>query len=268
MAKYLDSNGLSYLWGKIKAALSGKQDALVSGTNIKTINNQSLLGSGNITISGGGGGGLPEVDPVVQRNTGYMASLSFTDSNIMFTDFGGGADARYFTLGAMQDVNDADAVHVSAAAYSSDYTDSASIELMSDGTVNINGTGDLNVAAEAVAVGATDVTVAATGSLAIEAPDYTVGSPELLREALGIQTGTFSMTPAANGITSETFTFAKPYAAMPIVFADVASGVDVTLRDRRYGATATETQITIYCYNGGSNTTSRRVNWLAIGEYA
>ena len=33
-----------------------KQDTLVSGTNIKTINNQSLLGSGNITISGGGGG--------------------------------------------------------------------------------------------------------------------------------------------------------------------------------------------------------------------
>lgn len=32
-----------------------KQDALVSGTNIKTINNQSILGSGNITISGGGG---------------------------------------------------------------------------------------------------------------------------------------------------------------------------------------------------------------------
>ena len=31
------------------------QDTLVSGTNIKTINNQSLLGNGNITISGGGG---------------------------------------------------------------------------------------------------------------------------------------------------------------------------------------------------------------------
>ena len=31
----------------------GKQDALVSGTNIKTINGNSLLGSGNITISGG-----------------------------------------------------------------------------------------------------------------------------------------------------------------------------------------------------------------------
>ena len=34
-----------------------KQDLLISGTNIKTINHQSLLGSGNITIEGGGGGG-------------------------------------------------------------------------------------------------------------------------------------------------------------------------------------------------------------------
>ena len=31
--------------------ISGKQDKLISGTNIKTINNQSLLGSGNIKIS-------------------------------------------------------------------------------------------------------------------------------------------------------------------------------------------------------------------------
>ena len=37
-----------------KAELAGKQDTLVSGTNIKTINNQSLLGSGNIQIEGGG----------------------------------------------------------------------------------------------------------------------------------------------------------------------------------------------------------------------
>ena len=33
--------------------LADKQDKLVSGTNIKTINSQSLLGSGNIAISGG-----------------------------------------------------------------------------------------------------------------------------------------------------------------------------------------------------------------------
>ena len=38
----------------ITAAVSGKQDTLVSGTNIKTINNESILGSGNIDIQGGG----------------------------------------------------------------------------------------------------------------------------------------------------------------------------------------------------------------------
>lgn len=35
--------------------ISGKQDKLVSGTNIKTINGTSILGSGNIVISSGGG---------------------------------------------------------------------------------------------------------------------------------------------------------------------------------------------------------------------
>lgn len=37
--------------------ISSKQDTLVSGTNIKTINGTSVLGAGNIVISGGGGGG-------------------------------------------------------------------------------------------------------------------------------------------------------------------------------------------------------------------
>lgn len=38
-----------------KTELNAKQDALVSGTNIKTINNQSILGEGNIEIQGGSG---------------------------------------------------------------------------------------------------------------------------------------------------------------------------------------------------------------------
>ena len=41
---------------QIDNATSGKQDTLVSGVNIKTINNESLLGSGNIVIQGGGSG--------------------------------------------------------------------------------------------------------------------------------------------------------------------------------------------------------------------
>jgi len=41
--------------GTVITDISSKQDTLVSGTNIKTINNTSILGSGNINISGGSG---------------------------------------------------------------------------------------------------------------------------------------------------------------------------------------------------------------------
>lgn len=44
----------TYTKTEVDTALSGKQATLVSGTNIKTINNESILGSGNITIQGGG----------------------------------------------------------------------------------------------------------------------------------------------------------------------------------------------------------------------
>lgn len=43
------------------------QDPLVSGTNIKTINSNSILGSGNLTISGGAGGIHIPVAPVSGR---------------------------------------------------------------------------------------------------------------------------------------------------------------------------------------------------------
>ena len=41
----------------LNTRLNTKQDTLVSGINIKTINNQSILGSGNITLEGGSGSG-------------------------------------------------------------------------------------------------------------------------------------------------------------------------------------------------------------------
>lgn len=49
-----------------KSEVGKKQDTLVSGTNIKTINGQSIVGSGNIDIQGGSGGGMttPSGDPM------------------------------------------------------------------------------------------------------------------------------------------------------------------------------------------------------------
>ena len=53
--------GANASWGNIQgyigdqqdliSALSSKQDTLISGTNIKTIDNQSILGSGNLTVT-------------------------------------------------------------------------------------------------------------------------------------------------------------------------------------------------------------------------
>lgn len=48
----------TYNTATIDSKINSKQDTLVSGTNIKTINNQSLLGNGNLTISGGSSSSL------------------------------------------------------------------------------------------------------------------------------------------------------------------------------------------------------------------
>ena len=53
--------------GAIYTALSNKQDTLISGTNIKTINSQSLLGEGNLTIANGSDG--VGIASVVQTTT-------------------------------------------------------------------------------------------------------------------------------------------------------------------------------------------------------
>lgn len=64
-----------------KDAWSAKQDALVSGTNIKTINNQSILGEGNITIEGGG---TINIDQSV-----ISGSSNAVSGGAVYTQFGG-----------------------------------------------------------------------------------------------------------------------------------------------------------------------------------
>lgn len=51
--KYLDLTGLGTFWTKVKTWVNNnKQDKLVSGTNIKTINGSPVLGSGDLTVGG------------------------------------------------------------------------------------------------------------------------------------------------------------------------------------------------------------------------
>ncbi|MBQ2855504.1 MAG: hypothetical protein IJE78_00475 [Bacteroidaceae bacterium] len=51
-----DTEDLASIIASIEQQIAAKQDKLVSGTNIKTINGESILGEGNIVIEGGSGG--------------------------------------------------------------------------------------------------------------------------------------------------------------------------------------------------------------------
>ena len=59
-------------WGGLEP--SSKQDALVSGTNIKTINGQSILGEGNVVIEGGGSSNIIVDDVVSDTSTNPVAN--------------------------------------------------------------------------------------------------------------------------------------------------------------------------------------------------
>lgn len=79
---------ISALATAIGTEVKGKQDILVSGDTLKTINNQSLLGSGNITISGGGGGTqnvfIQDTEPTIDVGTSALWIQKSLDGSITF----------------------------------------------------------------------------------------------------------------------------------------------------------------------------------------
>lgn len=70
-----------------KAEVQAKQDTLVSGTNIKTINSQSLLGEGNIEITSGTGGitDAPSDSKTYGRNNGAWVEITNPDMSTYAT---------------------------------------------------------------------------------------------------------------------------------------------------------------------------------------
>jgi hypothetical protein len=120
------TDGQSAVWD---AYGTGKQDVLISGTTIKTINSQSLLGSGNIVISGSGGLADPGSNGIIKRTslnttvaatagTDYQAPLVSGTSlktingtsllgsgDITITGGGGGGSVGYSDLAYSSTVN-------------------------------------------------------------------------------------------------------------------------------------------------------------------
>ena len=74
---------------EISTALASKADTLVSGTNIKTINGESILGEGNITIQGGSGGGK-----AIEAGRGISITTGETADTVSFNlPISGGTNA-------------------------------------------------------------------------------------------------------------------------------------------------------------------------------
>lgn len=78
---------------EVTESLATKQDSLISGTNIKTINGETILGDGNITIEGGSSGSV-DITDIVMRFKGietggkctqedYNTLKGYVDSGIM-----------------------------------------------------------------------------------------------------------------------------------------------------------------------------------------
>ena len=103
----LTGSPTTYAWSAITGTptdisgygITDAQATLVSGTNIKTVNNQSLLGSGNITISGGGGGGVDSAAIVSLIDSSYVQARTTagTDSAATVSLIQNTVDSAYVT---------------------------------------------------------------------------------------------------------------------------------------------------------------------------
>lgn len=175
--------------GNLTPANIGAQATLVSGTNIKTVNGESLLGSGNITISGGSGNYLPKVDPIVGHNEYGSASLFFDDN--MFSgvgEYGGGSNDRVLNMSIAHNGTDTGDViaEVSAADYNSEPYTLASVRAKASGDVLVEATGGFGVGADEVEISGTTSAEVSAPTVTLDADNYVISNPSAFLSALGL----------------------------------------------------------------------------------
>ena len=74
-ANHTGEQAISTVTG-LQTALDSKQATLVSGTNIKTVNGSSLLGSGDLVVSGGAGSDWGDIGGTLADQTDLQAALT------------------------------------------------------------------------------------------------------------------------------------------------------------------------------------------------
>lgn len=87
-ASWGDITGMLSSQTDLQTALDAKQDDLVSGTSIKTINSTSLLGSGNVSVQ----------DPITLTTTGTSGAATLVGSTLNIPQYSGGGASGVHNL--------------------------------------------------------------------------------------------------------------------------------------------------------------------------
>ena len=115
---------------QIENEINKKQDKLISGQNIKTINNQSLLGEGNIHIEGGSGG-TSDYEELINKpqinNVGLIGNKSLEDLGINIPDV-----SNFITKDVNNLTNYTKTSDLSSVATSGSYNDLSNKPLIPD----------------------------------------------------------------------------------------------------------------------------------------
>ena len=89
----------------VETSLGNKQDTLVSGTNIKTVNSQSILGSGDLTISGVSEEQAQEIAKIPTLETELSQKANVSDVPTVQTDYQGTNKKYIYSEGNIENNN-------------------------------------------------------------------------------------------------------------------------------------------------------------------
>lgn len=116
----------------------GAQATLVSGTNIKTINGENLLGSGNIDISGGGTGTVTAVTASSPLSSSGGTAPNISLSGIVSVS-NGGTGTNFLSSGQYLKGNGSSNITTVSSIPSSDISGLGTMATQSSFSVDING---------------------------------------------------------------------------------------------------------------------------------